>query len=115
MTRNFKTDTNFVIALDIVARLGKPPILIVVDKGTADYSIYQLGDDTTGEIIAALEAEIDTAQELPVAIETDNAICFSALGLKAWLGAKGIEHRYRPLAPIVEALIRQHSMDWADL
>lgn len=115
MSRNFKTDTNFVIALDLVARPGKPTILIVVDKGTADYSIYELGEDTTGEIIEALESEIDTAQELPVAIETDNAICFSSSGLHEWLDAKGIEHRYRPLAPIVEALIRQHSTNWGAL
>lgn len=115
MSHNFKADLNFVIALDIVARTGQSPILVVVDKGAADYSICQLGDDTTGEIITALEAVIETSQQLPVAIETDNALCFSALGLQEWLGAKGIEHRYRPLPPIVEALIRQHSMDWADL
>lgn len=115
MSRDFKTDANFVIALDIVARRGKPPILLVVDKGTADYSIYELGADTTGDIIAAIENEIEAAGEAPVSIETDNAISFSCPGLHEWLTAKGIEHRYRPLAPIVEALIRQHSMNWGQL
>lgn len=115
MSRDFKTDTRFVVAMDIFARRGKPPILIVVDKGTSDYSIYELGADISGEMIAALESEIETAGETPVAIETDNAICFSSPSLHEWLDAKGIEHRYRPLAPIVEALIRQHSVNWGDL
>lgn len=114
MSRVFKTDTSFVAALDIFARRGKPPILIVVDQGTADYSIYELGDDTTADIIAAIETEIASAGESPVAVETDNAICFSSPELHGWLQSKGIEHRYRQLNPIVEALIRQHSMNWAD-
>ncbi|QUM72217.1 integrase catalytic domain-containing protein [Sphingopyxis granuli] len=112
MSRDFKTDTSFVVALDVYARRGQPPILIVVDRGTSDYSIYELGDDMTGEIIAAIEQEIEAAGECPVAIETDNAICFSDDALHAWLEAKGIEHRYRQPAAIVEALIRQHSMNW---
>jgi hypothetical protein len=100
------------MALDVFARRGKRPILIVVDKGTADYSIYELGDDTDVEIVKAIQHEIDVAEERPVAIETDNAICFSSGFLHGWLASNGIEHRYRPLSPLVEALIRQHSMDW---
>lgn len=112
MSLYFKTEPNFVIALDIFARPGKRPVLITVDKGTADYSIYELGTDTTADIIAALQREIDTAEEKPAAIETDNAICFCASELAVWLQMHGIEHRFRPMMPIVEALIRQHSMEW---
>lgn len=112
MSREFKTDSSFVFAMDIVARPGKPPVLIFVDKGTSDYSFYEIGTDTTAEIIKALQHEIDVAEETPVAIETDNAICFCSPELRYWLVAKGIEHRFRPLTPIVEALIRQHSTEW---
>lgn len=112
MSCHFRTDTSFVIALDIFARPGKRPVLISVDKGTADYSIYELGTDTTADIIAALQREIDIAEEKPAAIETDNAICFCSSELAVWLAMHGIEHRFRPMTPIVEALIRQHSHDW---
>jgi hypothetical protein len=112
VTHKFKQNPSFVLALDIFARPGKRPVLIAVDKQTADYSIYELGDDATTDLIAALEREIKTVEEVPVAVETDNAICFCAAPLQQWLGTMGIEHRNRPIAPIVEALIRQHSADW---
>lgn len=110
-------DTSYTIALDIFARRGKRPILIAVDAATSDYSIYELGAapdaDTVAEIIEALEREIEIAEECPVAIETDHSIHFSSDVLHRWLFKKGIVHRYRPLAPIVEALIRQHAPEWA--
>lgn len=65
MSRDFHTDKGFVIALDIFARPGKRPVLITVDKDTADYSVYELGTDTTADIIAALQREIDIAEEKP--------------------------------------------------
>lgn len=109
----------FVLALDIVARPGKRPVLIVVDKGASDYSIYKIdgccasADAITG-IIAAIEREIEIAGEVPDCIETDNSITFSSPDLHEWLAAKGIAHRSPPPSAIVEALIRQHAPDWAE-
>lgn len=114
MSGQFKTNPDFVLALDIFARPDRRPILIAVDKQTADYSVYEMSTDTAADIISALEREISVAEELPVAIETDSAICFCGLELRAWLAMKGIEHHFRPLMPIVEAIIRQNSADWSD-
>lgn len=112
MSSELKINPNFVLAMDIFARPDRRPILIVVDKETADYSVYELSTDTIADIISALDQEIDVAQEIPRAIETDSAICFCSSELRAWLAMKGIEHRFRPLMPIVEALIRQNAPDW---
>ncbi len=110
-------DAPFTLALDIVARHGKRPILIVVDQATTDYSIYELGDDPdadrVGEIVEALEREIEIAGEMPAAVLTDNSITLSSAGLQAWLDAKGIEHCYRSPHALVTAVIRQHAPDWA--
>lgn len=107
----------FVLALDIVASPGKRPVLIVVDKGTSDYSIYEIdgccasADAITG-IIAAIEREIEVTGAVPDCIETDNSITFSSPELHEWLTAKGIGRSFRSPSAIVEALIRQHSPEW---
>lgn len=109
---SFKINENFVLALDIVACRGKPPVLFVVDKETRGCSSHELGADITADIIQALTHEIEIVEELPVAIETDNGVSFSTLPLHEWLCERGIEHR-RPSAgkphhrSVVEALIRQ--------
>lgn len=108
----------FVLALDIVASPGKRPVLIVVDKGTSNYSIYEIDGccasaDAITAIIAAIEREIEIAGEVPDCIETDNSITFSSPDLHEWLVAKGIARRSPPPSAIVEALIRQHAPDWA--
>jgi hypothetical protein len=107
----------FVLALDIIASPGKRPVLIVVDKGTSDYSIYEIDGccasaDAITAIIAAIEREIENAGEVPDCIETDNSITFSSPELHEWLTAKGIARRSPPPSAIVEALIRQHSPEW---
>jgi hypothetical protein len=113
VSQEFKINPDFVLALDIFARPGRRPILITVDKQTADYSVYEMGTDTVADIITALDQEINGVEEIPAAIETDSAICFCHPELRVWLAMKGIEHRFRPLMPIVEALIRQNSTDWS--
>ena len=113
MSIKFKINPDFVLALDIFARPDRRPVLIAVDKQTADYSVYELSTDTVADIISALKQEIDGVEEIPAAIETDSAICFCHRELAAWLAMMGIEHRFRPLTPIVEALIRQNSTDWS--
>lgn len=111
------SEKSFTLALDIVAIPGKRPVLIVVDKGTSDYSIYEIdghpGAVAVAGIIAAIEREIEIAGEVPDRIETDNSITFSSPELHGWLAAKGIAHRSPPPSAIVEALIRQHSPEWA--
>lgn len=110
-------DKRFTLALDLLARHGKRPILTVVDEATSDYSIYELGGDPdadhVAEIIEALEREIDAAGETPVAILTDNSITLSSAKLQAWLDAKSIEHWYRSPHALVFAIVRQHAPDWA--
>ena len=107
----------FILALDIVASPGKRPVLIVVDKSTSDYSIYEIDGccasaDAITAIIAAIEREIENAGEVPDMIETDNSITFSSPDLCEWLAAKGIARCFRAPSAIVEALIRQHSPEW---
>lgn len=109
-------DAPFILALDIVARPGKRAVLIVVDKGTTDYSIYEIDGHpravAVASIIGALEREMQIAGETPAAIETDSDLIFSSPSLQTWLERAGVEHRFLPLAPIVEALICQHSPEW---
>lgn len=106
----------FILALDIVARPGKRPVLIVVDKGTSDYSIYEIDGHPSAVavagIIAAIEREIEIGGETPDEIETDNSITFASPELHRWLAAKGIAHSSPPPPAIVTALIRQHSPEW---
>lgn len=109
-------DNEFVLALDILARPGKHAILIAVDKGTSDYSIYEIDAHpeavAISGIIAAIQREIEGAGETPVAIETDNSRTLSSPDLQRWLDERGIARRFRSPAAIVEALIRQHAPDW---
>jgi hypothetical protein len=110
-------EKSWTLALDIVARPGSLPVLIAVDKATGDYTLYQLGGDWLADavspIIAALEREIDACGECPTVIEADHSITFCHPDLHAWAAAKGIAWTARSPSPIVEALIRQHAMDWA--
>lgn len=108
---------SWTLALDIFARPGALPVLIAVDKDTSEYSVYQLdGDwmhDAVSPIIEALEREIESCGECPTSIEADGSITFCHPDLHAWASEKGIAWHIRSPSPIVEALIRQHALDWS--